>query len=515
MTSSTRSGTRRGLTRRQVTTSALAAAAAATGGLGPMRTAQAGEKTLTVGSAVFPDSLRPGISSFQALNLMIQTNEPLIARDNVGNLHPALAVSWKPVADTTMRFSLRQGVKCHDGEEFTAEDVAFTISRIVDPQTAYGMLARIGAVTGATVVDKYTVDIHTKAVFPTLLKGLSDIVMETKHYYDKVGANGVQARPMGTGPWVYQKWTPGDRYELVAHKSYWGGAPKLDRLVLREIPDAGTRVASLVSGETQVIEEVPIDLIGQVNQSGAAKVDEVTSTVGLVLTYDVRSPPFDNPKVRLALDYAVDKQAILKEILKGHGELLQGQLLTAATFGHNPAIKARAYDPDKARALLKEAGYDTSTPVPITTQSGKYVSDVDIANAVAGMLNKVGVKATVTVTEGGVFLQKWRAFQMGPMYMVGWYSLGDADFATTWYTKGGLRSVWINEEFEKLFLAGRSTNDEAARLKAYHRMMEIMYEENPSMYLFGLPSLYGVSQKISGFGAAADKLLRVTQTDFK
>jgi len=503
-----------GLTRRRLSSSALAAAALASGVLGRPRPAEAGDKTLTVGSAVFPDSLRPGISSFQSLNLMIQTNDPLIARDNVGNLHPALATSWQQVADTTTRFSLRQGVKCHDGAEYTAEDVAFTIGRIVDPQTAYGMLARIGAVTGATVVDKYTVDIHTKAVFPTLLKGLSDIVMEVKHYYDKVGPNGVQAHPMGTGPWVYQKWTPGDRYEMTAHKGYWDGAPKVDRLVLREIPDAATRVASLVSGETQIIEEVPIDLIGQVSSSGAAKVDEVTSSVGLVLTYDVRSPPFDNPKVRLALDYAVDKPTILREILKGHGELLQGQLLTKATFGHNPNLKARPYDPDKARALLKEAGYDTGTPVPITTQSSKYVSDVDIANAVAGMLSQVGVNASVSVTEGGVFLQKWRAFKMGPMYMVGWYSLGDADFATTWYTKGGMRTVWVNDEFERLFTEGRSTNDEARRLKAYHRMMEIMYDENPSMYLFGLPSLYGVSTKIAGFGAAADKLLRVTKTDF-
>ena len=504
----------RGLTRRQMSSSALAAAAMAAGIIGTGRSASAADKTLTAGSSVFPDSLRSGISSFQSLNLMIQTNDPLVVRDNTGNLHPALALSWKQISDTTMRFTLRQGVKCHDGSEFTSEDVAFTIGRVVDPQTAYGMLARIGAVTGATAVDKYTVDIHTKTVFPTLVKGLSDIVMEVKHYYDKVGANGVQARPMGTGPFVFQKWTPGDRYELNAHKNYWDGAPKIDRLVIREIPDAGTRVASLVSGETQIIEEVPIDLIAQVNASGRAKVDEVTSTVGLVLTYDVRSAPFDNPKVRLAFDYAVDKPAILKEILKGHGELLKGQLLTANSFGHNPNISARPFDPDKARALLKEAGYDSSIPIPITTQSGKYVSDVDIANAVAGMLNQVGVNASVQVTEGGVFLQRWRAFKMGPMYMVGWYSLGDADFATTWYTKGGQRTVWINDEFEKLFLEGRSTNDQERRLKAYHRMMEIMHEENPSMYLYGLPSLYGVSKSITGFGAAADKLLRVTKTEF-
>jgi peptide/nickel transport system substrate-binding protein len=473
------------------------------------------EKMLTVAASVFVDSLLTGISSYASLSLIEQTNDPLISRDNEGNLHPALALSWERVDDTTMRFHLRQGVKFHDGGEFTSEDVAFTINRIVDPKTAYGMLARIGQVAGATVVDKYTVDIKTKAVFPTLLKGLSDIVMESKRYYDEVGPKGVQAHPMGTGPFVFKSWVPGDHYEMTANKSYWDGAPKIDRLVIREIPDAATRVASLVAGETQIIEEVPIDLIPQVEQSGIAKVDEVTTSVGLVLTFDVRMKPFDNPKVREAFDYAIDKPTILKEILKGHGELLQAQLMTAKTFGQNPDVKARPYDPVKAKQLLQEAGYDFSTPVPITSQSGKYVSDVDICNAVAGMLSKIGVKATVNVAEGGVFMQMFNALKMGPLYLVGWYSLGDSDFAAGWYTKGGYRTTWVNDEYEKLFVVGRSTNDEAERLKAYHRMMQIMHDENPSIFLFGLPSLYGVSTKVTGFGAAPDKLWRLTKTDFK
>jgi peptide/nickel transport system substrate-binding protein len=496
------------LTRRQ-----LGAAALAAGVLGNASLARADEKTLTVGASVFPDSLRPGTSSFQAESLLSQTHEPLFARDNADNLNPALAETWQQIDDTTMRFSLRRGVKCHDGGEFTAEDVAFTIGYVMDPQNTYGMLARIGLVTGATVIDPYTIDIHTKSVFPTALKGLSEILIQIKRYHDKVGAAGLASHPMGTGPFVYEKWTAGDRYVLTGFKDYWGGAPKIDRLVIREIPDSATRVASLVSGETQIIEEVPIDLIPQVAGSGIAKVDEVTSSVGLVLTYDVRTKPFDDPRVRLAFDYAVDKPTILKEILKGHGELLQGQLITSKTFGFNPDIKARPFDPDKARALLKEANYDSSLPIPITTQSGKYVSDVDICNAVAGMLNDVGVNANVSVVEGGVWMQMFGARKFGPIYMVGWYSLGDSDFADVWYTKGGLRTVWTNDEYEKLFLAARSTNDREVRLKAYRQMQQILHDENPSMYLFGLPSLYGVGSKVRNFGAAPDKILRVAKTD--
>ena len=150
-----------------------------------------------------------------------------------------------------------------------------------------------------------------------------------------------------------------------------------------------------MSGETHIIEEVPVDLIPQIENSGNARMDEIVSTAGLVLTYDVRSPPFNDPRARLAFDYAVDKAAIQKEMLKGRGELLQGQLLTSTTFGFNRAVKARLFDPDKARALLKEVRFDFTKPLPIMTQSGKYASDVDICNAVAGMLNNVGVNVTV------------------------------------------------------------------------------------------------------------------------
>lgn len=494
------------ITRRLFATASVAAATLAR--TGP---AQAAERVLTVGASVFPDSLLPGSSSFQSESLLHQTNEALFERDNGGNIIPALALSATQIDDTTTRIALRPGVKCHDGGAFTAEDVVFTIAYVLDPKNAYGTLARIAQVSGAVAVDPLTVDITTKAAFPTLLKGLSFIVMQVKRYHEKVGVKGVTARPMGTGPFMFVKWSAGDRYELTAFKDHWGGIPAFDRLVFREIPDAGTRVASLVSGETDIIEEVPVDLIPQVAQSGTAKMDEIVSSAALVLTYDVRVPPFNDPRVRLAFDLAVDKAAIRQEILKDRGELLHGQLLVSGTFGFNPALQARPFDPAKARALLTEAGYDFKTPIPIVCQSGKYVSDVDIANAAAGMLSNIGVAASVNVVEGGVFLQMQNAFKMGPIHMIGWYSLGDADFANVWYTKGGRRATWLNEEYERLFVEARSTNDRAVREGKYMRMAEILHEENPSMFLVGLPSLYGVGTRVRNFGAASDKCIRVAK----
>jgi len=490
----------------------LLASAAAAPLLALGKPALAAEKVLTVGAAVFPDSLRAGTGSFASLSLMTQTNDPLILRDNTSGLHPGLATKWEQIDPLTMRFHLRQGVKFSDGTDFTADDVVFTINFALDPQNAYAMVARINQIESATAVDKYTVDIKTKAVFPTLLRGLSDIIIEPKAYVEKVGANGFTAKPMGTGPFIFQKWVPGDHYTLTANKNYWGGAPKVDKIIIRTIPDGSTRVAALVAGEAHIIEEVPIDLIDQVNASDA-KIDEIGTTAGLVLTFDPTIKPFDNARIREAFDLAIDKELILKQILKGHGELLQGQVLTKGVLGFDPGLKARPFDPEKARQMLKEAGYDFSTPVPITTQNGKYVSDTDICQAIAGMLNKIGVKATVNIVEGGVFQQMNNALKFGPMYMVGWYSLGDADFATVWYTRAGRRTNWNSPEYDKMFVAARSTNDEKERVKLYHEMAALAYRENPSIFLFGLPSIYAVDKKVKGFGAAADKVLRLSQVE--
>ena len=469
----------------------------------------AAEKTLTVGAAIFPDNLRAGNLTYAALSLVAQTNDFLVTRDNKGDFQPALATSWEAIDPTTMRFHLRQGVKFSDGVEFTADDVTFTLGRVVDPKAAYGQAARINLVQSVTAVDTYTVDIKTKSIFPTLILGLSDIVMEPKHYFEKVGAEGVAAHPIGTGPFVFEKWVPGDRYTLTANRNYWGGAPKIDRLVIRAIPDGSSRVASLVAGETQIIEEVPVDLIDQVDSSGIAAVDQIATTVGLVLTFNPKIKPFDNPKVREAFDYAIDKPLILKQILKGRGELLQGQILTKGVLGWNSELKARPYDPAKARQMLQDAGYDFNTPVTITTLNGKYVSDTDICNAAAGMLHQIGIAATVEVVEGGTFQQMTNAQKWGALHVNGWYSLGDADFASVWYTKGGLRSNWIDPDYEQLFVAARSTTDTAEREKIYRRMMEILSQQTPAIFLFGLPSLYGVSKDITGFGAASDKVPRV------
>jgi peptide/nickel transport system substrate-binding protein len=472
--------------------------------------AAAQQRQLVVAIPAFPDTLTPGFSSFTSLTMSLQTMDPLILRDEDGKLLPGLATEWRAVDDRTWRFKLRDGVRFHDGTPFTADDVKGTIEYILDPATVYGTRNRIAGIESVAVIGPHEVEIRTRAPFPTLLNGLSDIPIESQRYRT---AGPAGRPPMGTGPWRFGRWVAGDRYELTANAQYWGGAPRTERLLLRQIPEASTRVASLLAGETHIIQEVPVDLIPRIRNSRVAEIASVETSVGLVLTFDATKPPFNDRRVRQAMDHAVNRQLILDQVLGGQGSLLQGQLLTSNTFGFNPDIRPRPYDPAAARRLLAEAGYPRGFNMTIATRSGRYLSDVDISNAIAGMFQEIGVRTNVNVMEGGVWARQATAGDMGPSHLVGWFSLGDADFATIWFTRGGQRAFWHNEEYERLFVEARSTVDEARRLAAYRRMMEILNEEAPSIFLFGLPSINGKSRRLNGWRASADTILRLTRAE--
>jgi peptide/nickel transport system substrate-binding protein len=477
--------------------------------------AQKDKDMLVVGASLFTDSIAPSAGAYISLSLSSQTWEPLVARDDEDKLIPSLAERWEALSPTHWRFHLRKGVKWHDGTPFTAADVKFTIDYIIDPKQVYARKTRINGVVGSEIVDEMTVDIKTAAPAPLLLRGLADIPIESKAHTEKVGQAEAHKKPMGTGPWKYVEWVAGDHYDLAANENYWGGPPAMKKLRIRAIPEGSTRVASLLAGETDIIEEIPVDLLPSVERRKNLKIDAVESSVSLVHTFDTRKPPFNDVRVRRALDQAIDKQALVKQMLGGYGSVLDGQLVTKGTFGYNPNIKARPYDPAKAKALLAEAGFPKGFENKINTLSGRYLSDVDIANAVAGMMTQVGVNTTVNVVEGGVWSQLDRNRDAGPMYQIGWFSVGDADFNTVWYTVASNRNYWTNAEYDKLWLEARSTTDESARLRAYNRMMEIMHDEVPSIFLVGLPRISGRSDRVTGWKPARDSLLRLHKVSVK
>lgn len=471
--------------------------------------------TLVVGAAIFTDSISPAAGGYNTLSLIYQTWDPLVARDPDDNLTPALAERWETLSPTHWRFHLRRGVRWHDGTPFTAEDVKYTIEYVTNPRTVYVRKGRIAGIASVEVVDAHTLDIRTSAPSPLLLRGLADIAIEQKAISERLGPAEAWRRPIGTGPFRYVEWISGDRYDLAANPDYWGGPPRMERVRIRTIPESSTRVASLLAGETHIIEEVPVDLIPAVRQRRNLAVEAVESSVSLVLTFDTRSPPFNDVRVRRAVDHAINKPQIHQQMLDGQGSVLDGQLVTRATFGHNPNLRARAHDPDEARRLLREAGFPDGFETRINTLSGRYLSDVDIANAAAGMMRAVGIRASVNVVEGAVWSRLDRSREQGPIYQIGWFSVGDADFNTVWFTEASRRNYWTNAEFDRLWREARSTMDENERRRAYHRMMEIMHEEVPSVFMFGLPRIFGRSTRVNGWQPSRDSLLRLHRAELR
>lgn len=477
------------------------------------------QKTLVVAQGAFPPSLAPGEAGNPSLSILLHIQEGLTRTDHDLTVRPHLAERWETVNPTTWRFYLRKGVKFHNGEAFNAAAVKFTIDRAMDRSRPYARRGRIGLVTGTTVIDDYTVEIKTSAPFPLLPRGLRDIVMEPPQYVREKGEQAAVQKPVGTGPFKVVEWRPNDRVVLEANAAYWDGRPAYDRLILRNIPEPSTRVAALKAGEVHVAEQIPIDLIPEVEQAADLRVEEVPIHMGMVLTFDLLSSspnsPVKNLKVRQAIDHAIDRQTLWAELLGKRGAILDGQLITKGAFGYNPSLRAATYHPARAKQLLAEAGYPQGLTLELTTPIGKYLLDRDLAIALASQLGKVGINVKVNVVEWGAFQKTLAAKKLGPMHLIGWYNVGDADFAMVWYWTPSGRSFWENPDFDRLFLASRSELDPTKRLALLHEAGQLMNQQLPSIFLFQFPALYAVNAKVGNWKPRPDEMLDIAKATLK
>ena len=479
----------------------------------------AAQKTLVVAQGAFPPSLSPGESGNPSLSLLLHIHDGLTWTDRELTVRPHLAERWESVNPTTWRFYLRKGIKFHNGEPFTAEAVKFTIDRTMDKSRPYARRGRIGLVSGVTVVDEHTVEIKTSAPFPLLPRGLRDIVMEPPKYIKEKGDQAAIQRPVGTGPFRVVEWRPNDRLVLEANADYWGGRPAYDRLVIRNIPEPSTRVAALKAGEVHIAEQIPIDLVQEVDRTADLRVEQVPINMGMVLTFDLLdgSPPspVKNLKVRQAIDLAIDRETLWTELLGKRGAVLDGQLITKGAVGYNPKLRAVKYDPARAKQLLAEAGYPQGLTLELKTPVGKYLIDRDLSIAIASQLAKAGITVKVDVLEWGAYSKVLAAKKMGPMHLIGWYNVGDADFALVWYWTGSGRAFWDNADFDRLFLASRSELNPGKRQALLHEAGHMMSQQLPSIFLFQLPALYAVNAKVGNWKPRPDEMLDVTKATLK
>jgi peptide/nickel transport system substrate-binding protein len=347
--------------------------------------------------------------------------------------------TWRTPDPLTWEFTLRKGVKFHDGSELTTEDVVFSLERPFSiTGSPGGFQTYVRPIVAKEVVDRYTIRLKTAAPYGALLQDLAEVLIVSKRAAARAtGEDFDKGRAaIGTGPYKLTRFARGDRVELVRHDDYWGGRPPWDKVTLMILPSDPVRTAALLSGQIDAIEHVPSADIARLRKNPALRLAQTVSWRTIFLHLDQardRPPgvlsrtgkPLDrNPlkdlRVRRALSKGINRQAIAERVLEGLG-LPAANVVSPSVFGHNPAINPEPYDPEGAKKLLAEAGYPDGFALTIATPNNRYINDEQVAQTVAQMFTRIGVSAKVEAMPLSVYFGKARKREFG-VALLGWGS---------------------------------------------------------------------------------------------
>lgn len=495
----------------------VATCVALPGWLKPASAADGTKDTLVIAQTADAYTMDPAKhSTYQTANILFNIYDALVTRDAEGNFQPALAVSWSNPDPMTWQFKLRQGVKFQDGEEFDADAVKFTFDRALDPNFKAPYYSRISVIKKIDVVDKYTVNFKTEKPYPTMLSTLYEasfpaLIVPPKYVKDNPGA--LAQKPIGTGPYRLVEWAKDDRVVLEANPDYWGGAPKIKHVIWRPISETQTQIAELQSGGVDLIADVPPEQIPQLD-GDPTKVITLPSDFIFFFAFDtLKKSPLQDKRVRQAINYAVDVDAIQKAILGGLGQRVAITLPKGA-FGYPKDMQPYPYDPAKAKALLAEAGYPDGFTIPLTARQGRYLKDKEIIEATIGYLSKVGIKVDAHYLESGVWAQVSEKKGREGLIFPGWSGM-DPDLV--WYPllhTGQYQSYYSNEKLDALLEEGRSTLDKDKRLAAYKQAAELIKEEAVHLPLFQPPLIYSINAQLD-WQPRGDSIIDLRKARFK
>ena len=462
----------------------------------PASHAMASEGSLTIGRAISTNAMDPGFLR-EAATIVDNIFDTLVLRDTDMKLVPGLAESWTAIDDTTWEFKLRSGVKFHNGEAFDADAVKFTIDRILDPDAKSPTISYIRTIKSVEVVDPSTVRIMTNGpdpLLPTRMSRYPTYIVPPK-YIEEHGKDYFASHPVGTGAYKFVEFVPDERVVMEANPDYWRGEPSIKTVTWRPIPDSTARLTALVTGEVGMIEDVPVDLVSMLDQSPDVDVVKIkngglTIYLGLVM----KTPPLDNVKVRQALNIAIDRKGITENLLGGFATP-KGSQVGPADFGYLD-VPVAEYNPEKAKALLAEAGFPDG--FEITMQSSyRYMKNDAVAQAIAQEFEDIGIKVKQDVMEWSVYTQTV-PFK-GPIYMLGWGSTQtlDADAAIYAIMKSGEPYSGANiPELDALLDESRATVDPAKREAILHKIQEVAAEQVPLITLYQEDKLMGKAKGV-------------------
>ncbi|MFD1929239.1 ABC transporter substrate-binding protein [Sporosarcina siberiensis] len=425
----------------------------------------------------------------------------LFQRDENMEIQPLIVESFENPAEDTWTFKLIEGIKFHNGDPLTAEDVKFSLERVMNDESLkeYPYFKQISEVN---VLEEYLVEIKTDGPMPTLLRLLaksgSDIV--PKKYFEEVKVDGFQKNPIGSGPYKYVNWIRDDRVILELNEDYFGEIGTWNEVIVRAIPESSTRVGEVLTGGVDLATDIPPNEWERVNtEAGVELMNGDTTRVMLLVVRTTDGAITADPKIREAIDLAINNKAIVESILKGTAVPVRSRV-TKGILGSDPDLyDSYVYDLEKARALIKEAGYEDGVEITFTAPRGRYTLDAEVAQLVAAMLEEAGFKVKINLLESSAFLDVYNSNSNEELIMIALADgLLDASYSLVHYTKerAAGQTDYDNEVVEELFNKAGRNLDEEERVKQYIEIQKIISEERPHIFLFQLGANYGVSDKL-------------------
>ena len=474
---------------------------------------------LVVGQIAEPKSLDPhAVTAVNDFRILMNVYEGLVRyRDGTLQVEPALARSWQISDDgLTYTFKLREGVRFHDGSTLDAEAVKFNFDRMLDENHPYhdtgpfplsfffGSIANVSAPDASTVVFELSepyAPFLSNLAYPT---GLIVSPAAVREHGKEFGRN-----PSGTGPFRFAEWESNAKVVVVRNDAYWGSPPALEAVVFRPITDANTRVAEMLAGGLDLMVEVPPDNVGQFAADPAYTVHEQAGPHVWFLILNAKEGPMADKRVRQAVNYAIDKQSLVENVLQGTAAVAAGPTPPAFSWAYNDTLQPYPYDPERARALIRAAGAEGAELTFYVTEGGSGMLDpIPMGTAIQADLGKVGLEVKIETYEWNTFLGKVNPGLEGKADMaeMAWMT-NDPDTlpflalrSGAFPDQGGFNSgYYSNPRVDELLEAARRSTDQAERARLYKEMQKIVHDDAPWAFIANWKQNAVTSSQVAGF----------------
>ena len=469
------------------------------------------KETLIVATNAGPVDLDPHGTNDQNTNdVRYQIYEPLVNIDVDGKVLPGLATAWKWIDDTTIDFTIREGVKFHNGKKLKPEDVLYSFKRALTNEFTSSYLANI-MLDRSSVLKDGKVELKLKVPVSALLSRLSRVMIINEETWTQVPEKELLSNPVGTGPYKFTKWVEGDRLEFDAFPDYWGGAAPFKKLVMRIIPEAASRALEIEAGSVDVALSIQASNVEILEKSKDIKLYSTPCYMITYMGFDANVAPYNKKEVRQALSYALNREAIAKTVYSGLGTPALFGRMSEVYWGYTESGMTKyPYNPGKAKELLAKAGYPNGFSMNLSLSEAEK-DQIDMSEIIQSQLKNVGIKVKIDIIENATFLNTIvnGGFDTFLLNSVG-YSADPGEALKSFIAS---RPTWSNttryknDKLTALIEKGQATIKEDAKFAIFKEAQQIIADELPWIFLIHNRVAFATRSSVGGIKAYPSRIL--------